>query len=53
MEDKVKFRAGSFRCQRCGHTWLTRMKEGSPISCPKCHSYNWNKPRKDETAKAK
>ena len=32
-------------CFRCYHTWKGR-KEGSPKSCPKCHSPYWNKPRK-------
>lgn len=31
-------------CSRCNHEWITRI-ETPPVSCPKCKSIYWNKPR--------
>jgi DNA-directed RNA polymerase subunit RPC12/RpoP len=31
-------------CLRCGHKWLPR-KEGTPLTCPRCRSPYWNKPK--------
>jgi|GEM_PF-2824582 len=32
-----------YRCNRCGHVWVTRKTNGLPHSCPKCRSVIWNK----------
>lgn len=34
-------------CKRCNHEWVQR-KEDPPVSCPKCHSPYWQKPRKKQ-----
>lgn len=34
-----------FRCKRCGHEWVARKKDGTPIQCPKCRTPYWNKDR--------
>jgi len=31
-------------CERCGHTWIAQTKT-IPISCAKCRSPYWNRPR--------
>jgi hypothetical protein len=33
----------SFGCLRCSHHWLPRVS-GLPKKCPRCASYDWNKP---------
>ena len=33
-----------YRCNRCGHRWTPEIV--NPVSCPKCHSPYWNRPRK-------
>jgi hypothetical protein len=30
-------------CLRCSYSWNAR-KDGTPKKCPKCSSYDWNKP---------
>lgn len=35
------------RCKRCGHEWIS-LKEGYPLTCPKCKRYDW---RKEEVRK--
>jgi predicted Zn-ribbon and HTH transcriptional regulator len=32
------------RC-RCGHEWLPREKGERPVTCPKCKSPRWDKPK--------
>jgi len=32
-------------CQRCGHTWITRI-DHKPVRCPRCSSTTWDKPRR-------
>lgn len=32
-----------FKCNRCGHIWISRKSDGIPRSCPKCRSVIWNK----------
>ena len=32
-------------CLRCGHTWLPRTT-GRPLTCAKCRSPYWDKPRR-------
>ena len=41
-----KVRLWGYRCERCGHEWVPRMKE-EPRVCPKCKSPYWNRPRKN------
>ncbi|MBD3252876.1 hypothetical protein GF386_04040 [Candidatus Pacearchaeota archaeon] len=36
-----------YKCERCDHRWIGRTKE-IPITCPKCRSPYWNKPKKNE-----
>jgi predicted Zn-ribbon and HTH transcriptional regulator len=33
-------------CERCGHSWTSRIKE--PILCPKCKSAYWDIPKKEK-----
>lgn len=33
----------SFKCERCGHTWLSA--KDPPKYCAKCKSSLWDKPR--------
>ena len=33
-------------CLRCGHKWVQRV-EHDPVSCPRCKSPYWNRPRKN------
>jgi len=37
-----------FQCDRCGHEWLPREFGQAPVTCPKCKSPYWNRPRKGE-----
>lgn len=30
------------RCELCEHEWIPRVK--IPLACPKCKSYDWNRP---------
>ena len=30
-----------FKCNRCGHKWIPRVKE--PVQCPKCKRTDWNR----------
>jgi predicted Zn-ribbon and HTH transcriptional regulator len=32
------------KCQRCEHIWILRKL--NPVTCPKCKSPYWNKPRR-------
>ena len=34
-----------YRCKRCKHTWKIKGYK-KPLTCPKCHSVNWNKSKK-------
>jgi len=29
------------KCLKCEHEWISRID--TPMQCPKCKSYNWNK----------
>ena len=31
------------KCLRCGHEWIPRVEV--PKSCPRCISYQWQKPK--------
>lgn len=33
----------AFECLRCEHQWVPRVA-GVPKKCPRCGSYDWNKP---------
>ena len=35
-------------CDRCTHEWIPR-GDGQPLTCPKCRSPYWNRPRKAAT----
>ena len=37
-------------CLRCGHIWWPRTPE-RPVTCPKCNSPYWDKPREDKGEK--
>lgn len=32
-----------YECKKCGNKWISRVV--LPKSCPKCKSYNWDKPK--------
>lgn len=40
------------RC-RCGHEWLPRTPGERPVTCPKCKSPRWDKPKLFERGKAR
>ena len=40
MSDKKQF-----KCLRCDYEWNPRKKGKTPKVCPRCKSYEWNKPR--------
>jgi len=42
METELK----QLKCKRCGYSWITRTN--SPRCCPKCKSYDWDKPKKEK-----
>ena len=35
----------AFRCERCGHVWISRTftKENPPVTCAKCKNPRWNR----------
>lgn len=52
---KIKIYVNGYKCERCSHEWLPRislddLKKGdmgeTPITCPKCKSPYWDKPKK-------
>ena len=38
---KTKKTIQIFKCNKCGHKWLPRVK--FPVQCPKCHRTDWNR----------
>jgi predicted Zn-ribbon and HTH transcriptional regulator len=34
------------KCKRCSHDWISRID--SPLQCPRCKSYYWNKDKGGE-----
>lgn len=45
MSDVKIIREGH-KCLRCGYEWIPRFPDRNPpVSCPKCRSIVWNKPR--------
>jgi len=46
------FQLKAFRCDRCKHEWVPRLKiKEKPSMCPKCKSTYWDKPRRIDIAK--
>ena len=47
---KIKILNWGYRCERCEHDWIPRIKKKVlPITCPGCKSPYWNNPRKNKT----
>lgn len=42
---EIEITKKGYKCERCGHTWIPKSDE-EPVTCPKCKSAYWNKPRK-------
>jgi DNA-directed RNA polymerase subunit RPC12/RpoP len=45
---EVKITREGFKCLRCSYEWIPKGRSDSgklPVSCPKCRSKYWNKPR--------
>jgi len=42
----ARIKSWVYKCERCGHEWLPRMKDREPRVCAKCKSAYWNVPRK-------
>ncbi len=47
---KVKITVDGYKCERCKHEWVPRIKS-YPNVCPKCKSAWWDKPRKGKTGR--
>jgi DNA-directed RNA polymerase subunit RPC12/RpoP len=43
---EIKITVTGYKCERCGHQWIPRIKKDIPIICPKCKSPYWNRERK-------
>ena len=35
-----------YKCERCNYKWAPRTKGIKPVTCPKCRSAYWDRPRK-------
>ena len=35
-----------YKCERCGHEWISRAPNKRPKVCPKCKSPYWDVPKK-------
>lgn len=47
MQEMIEVNLKGWKCQRCGHIWIPRIKkETQPTICPKCKSPYWNKQKK-------
>ena len=44
---RVPITVMGFRCERCRHEWVPKDAENEPLTCPKCKSPYWNRPRKN------
>jgi len=42
---RITITIDGFKCERCGHEWIARIKE-DPVICPKCKSPYWNRAKK-------
>jgi len=40
-----KVKVDAWRCSRCSHTWVSKAATVRPVTCPRCKSPYWNKPR--------
>jgi len=47
---KKEIKVYECKCERCGHSWITRTEE-IPVVCPKCKSPYWNKPLQKQNNK--
>ncbi len=60
MEKKIKvmieiekqIKVTQYFCSRCGHKWIPRIVR-RPVTCPKCKSPSWDKPRRKIKIKKK
>jgi len=43
---RVPITVMGYKCERCGHEWLSRNEKLEPKVCPKCKSPYWNSPKK-------
>ncbi len=44
---RVPITVMGYRCERCNYEWIPRGEsDAEPVTCPKCRSPYWNKPRK-------
>lgn len=34
-----------FKCERCGYEWIPHDIKQIPVTCPKCKSPYWDKPK--------
>jgi nitrate/TMAO reductase-like tetraheme cytochrome c subunit len=34
------------KCLHCGYSWPQRFANRTPKTCPNCHNYNYDQPRK-------
>jgi predicted Zn-ribbon and HTH transcriptional regulator len=41
-----------WRCERCGHVWVSKAATVRPVTCPHCKSPYWNKPRQVKNKKS-
>lgn len=48
MEQKIVL--GKLKCLHCFHIWFPRTQE-MPDVCPKCKSYEWDKPKDSKITK--
>lgn len=39
-----------YRCERCEHEWVPRMRDRAPMVCPTCKSPYWDRPRRTKAA---
>lgn len=35
-----------YRCERCGGEWIPKDAQKEPVTCPKCKSPYWNRPKR-------
>lgn len=39
-------------CLRCGHTWIKKNPDKTPLACPNCNSRIWMKPKTEKPREA-
>jgi len=47
---QIELKVKAYQCERCLHRWIPK-KEQYPITCPKCKSAYWDKPRQNKEKK--